>query len=137
MAITHKDLIEVMVSARPVVSDEYALQTIDMFPLWENYIGVPITQDMVNKGYDRYQYLGKLYKIVQPHTPEANWTPDTQKALWTEVSLEEWPEWVPPTGVQDAYHTGAKVTYNGKKYISQIDGNTTEPGTDERWWIEA
>ena len=88
-------------------------------------------------GGDLYQYNGELYKIVQPHTPQTDWTPDTQKALWTKVSLEEWPEWVPPTGAQDAYDTGAKVTYKGEKYISQIDGNTTEPGTDVRWWIEA
>ena len=137
MAITHKGLVAMLTTARPSLSDEYALQTIDMFPYWENYIGVPITQAMVDKGYDRYQYNGELYKIVQPHTPQTDWTPDTQKALWTKVSLEEWPEWVPPTGAQDAYDTGAKVTYKGEKYISQIDGNTTEPVTDVRWWIEA
>lgn len=136
MAITHSALVGVMTSARPAVTDEYALQTIDMFPLWESYIGVPITQDDLDRGYDRYQYNGKLYKVVQPHTPQENWTPDTQKALWTEVTLDEWPQWRQPTGVQDAYNIGDKVTHNGRKYISQIEGNTTEPGTDERWWKE-
>ena len=41
-----------------------------------------------------------------------------------------------PSGAHDAYNTGDKVTHNGKQYTSQIDGNTTEPGTDERWWSE-
>lgn len=44
--------------------------------------------------------------------------------------------WVRPSGAHDAYNTGDKVTHNGKQYTSQIDGNTTEPGTDERWWSE-
>jgi hypothetical protein len=26
------------------------------------------------------------------------------------------------------------VSYNGTLYISRIDGNTTVPGTDERFW---
>ena len=38
------------------------------------------------------------------------------------------------TNAEDAYPMGAKVTHNGERYISQIDANTTEPGTDERWW---
>lgn len=51
-----------------------------------------------------------------------------------EIPSEEYPEWVQPTGAHDAYGFGAKVSHNGEKYISQINGNTYEPGTDERWW---
>ena len=43
---------------------------------------------------------------------------------------------IQPTGSHDAYGLGAKVSHNGKRYISQIPNNTTEPGTDERWWKE-
>lgn len=137
MAIKHEELIDMVVTARPMASDALALETVDMFPFWIDYINIPITQEMVDKGYDRYQYDGKLYKVVQPHTPQEGWEPDITPALWTEVSLEEWPEWRQPAGAQDAYKIGDKVSYNGKRYISKIDGNTTEPGTDERWWIEA
>lgn len=49
---------------------------------------------------------------------------------------DEYPEWVQPTGAHDAYSLGAKVSHNGKKWISQIAANTTEPGTDERYWKE-
>lgn len=33
-----------------------------------------------------------------------------------DVPVDEYPEYVPPTGAHDAYYNGAKVTYNGKKY---------------------
>lgn len=36
----------------------------------------------------------------------------------------------------DAYNTGDKCTYQGKKYISKINGNTTIPGSDNRYWEE-
>lgn len=128
MAITHEELKQMLVMSRPAVSDEFALETVDMFPKWEDIIGVALTQDDVDKGYDRYQYNGKLYQLIQPHTPESNWTPDTMKALWKEVSLEEWPEWIQPTGSEDSYKKDAKVTHNGKKWVSTTDNNVWEPG---------
>ena len=47
---------------------------------------------------------------------------------------EEWPEWVQPTGAHDAYNTGDKVTFNGKHYISKIDGNTWSPEAYPDGW---
>lgn len=40
-----------------------------------------------------------------------------------EAPSEEYPEWVRPTGAHDAYAQGAKVSHNGKKWTSDIDGN--------------
>ena len=34
-----------------------------------------------------------------------------------DVPKDEWPEYVQPTGVHDAYYAGAKITWNGKKCI--------------------
>lgn len=126
MATTHKDLVNMLIAARPVVSDEFALQTIDMFPVWSE--GITISEDDIKLGKHRYQYNGKLYRCVQGHTTQADWTPDIVPALWVEVSLEEWPEWVQPTGAHDAYNTGDKVTHNNKKWVSNIDANVWEPG---------
>lgn len=128
MGMTHEQLKEMLVMSRPAVSDEFALKTIDMFPKWEDVIGVALTQGDIDKGYDRYQHKGKLYQFIQPHTPQSDWTPDITPALWKEVSLEEWPEWVQPAGAHDAYAKGAKVTHNGKKWISTADNNVWEPG---------
>ena len=126
MATTHKDIIEMLTEARTSVTDEFALQTMDMFPKW--FAGLTITEDDIKLGKHRYQYNGKLYKCVQAHTTQADWTPDSLPALWTEISLEEYPEWKQPTGAQDAYNKGDKVTHNDKKWTSDVDANVWEPG---------
>lgn len=47
---------------------------------------------------------------------------------------EEWPAWVQPTGAHDCYNTGDKVTYNGRHYVSKIDGNVWSPDAYPRGW---
>lgn len=76
---------------------------------------------------DRVQYGGILYKCVQAHTSQADWTPDATPALWVAVSIEEYPEWVQPTGAHDAYNIGDKVTYKGNHYVCDINGNVYAP----------
>ena len=68
---------------------------------------------------------GKLYKCLQAHTSQADWTPDTAVSLWVSISdpAEEWPEWSQPLGAHDAYSKGAKVSHNGKHWISDLDAN--------------
>lgn len=52
--------------------------------------------------------------------------------------VEEWPEWKQPTGAQDAYPKGAKVSHNGKHWTSNVDSNVWEPGaTGVTQWTEA
>ena len=110
-------------NAEKIVStftDENALKVIDLYPVW--MIGISVAKD------SRYQYNGKLYKCVQAHTTQADWQPDVTPALWILVSLDEWPEWVQPTGAHDAYAKGDKVTHSSKKWTSDVDANTWEPG---------
>lgn len=80
---------------------------------------------------------GKLYKCLQAHTSQADWTPDTAVSLWVSISdpAEEWPEWSQPLGAHDAYSKGAKVSHNGKHWISDLDANVWEPG--QYGWTEA
>lgn len=80
----------------------------------------------------------KLYRCLQSHTSQENWKPETSPSLWVEIAdpALEWPEWKQPTGAHDAYDLNAKVSHNGKKWISQIAANTVEPGTDDRYWKE-
>ena len=101
-------------------TDENAVKVIDLYPVWT--VGIAVAKD------SRYQYNGKLYKCVQAHTTQADWTPDKTPALWVKVSLDEWPEWVQPTGAHDAYAKGDKVTHSSKKWTSDVDANTWEPG---------
>lgn len=80
---------------------------------------------------------GKLYKCLQAHTSQADWTPDTAVSLWVSISdpAEEWPEWSQPLGAHDAYSKGAKVSHNWKHWISDLDANVWEPG--QYGWTEA
>lgn len=79
---------------------------------------------------DRIRYNGLLYKVVQAHTSQADWTPDATPALYARISdpTVEWPEWIQPTGAQDAYSIGDKVSHNDKHWISNANANVWEPG---------
>lgn len=50
--------------------------------------------------------------------------------------VEEYPEYKQPTGAHDAYNTGDKITYNGKKYVCKIDGYVWNPDTYPVGWEE-
>lgn len=114
------DLVKFLKAARLTVNDETALTGIDLYPHWKE--GIAVAEKA------RYQYSGELYRAVQAHTTQADWTPDVTPALWVKISLEEYPEWIQPTGAHDAYSKGDKVTHNSKKWISDIDANVWEPG---------
>ena len=114
-AIAYRAKIE---TAASTMTDENALTAVELLPAWE------LKAYVVG---DRVRYSGKLYKCIQAHTAQAAWTPDATPALWVAVSLDEYPEWVQPTGAHDAYNTGDKVSYNGKRYVCTIDANTYAP----------
>lgn len=104
----------------PMLTDEQAEQVPDAFPAWQ-----------VGKAYEigyRVRYQGALYKCVQAHTSQSDWTPDVAASLWSRVGEGDIPEWVQPTGAHDAYAIGDKVHHNGKVWTSDIDANVYEPG---------
>lgn len=49
---------------------------------------------------------------------------------------EEYPAYKAPTGAHDAYNTGDKITYNGKRYICQMDGCVWGPDAYPAGWQE-
>ena len=102
------------------LSDETALDYTEIFPQW-------LTDHAYIIG-DRVRDNDILYKCIQSHTSQSDWQPHLTPALWVVVSIEEWPEWRQPQGAHDAYAKGAKVTYNSKHWISDIDANTYVPG---------
>ena len=114
-----KQLRQLIEQLAVTMSDETALTGVELFPIW-----------VIGRAYavgDRVQHGGTLYKCVQAHTSQADWTPEATPALWVVVSIEEYPEWVQPTGAHDAYNTGDKVSYKGKHYVCTIDGNAYAP----------
>lgn len=111
------------------LTDEEAMEAVELFPAWA--ARTEYTADT------RVRYAGLLYRCVQAHTSQDDWTPDLTPALWARVDdpAEEWPEWRQPTGAQDAYPAGAKVSHNEKHWISTTDANVWEPGV--YGWEEA
>lgn len=116
-----------------ILTDEQAETVPDVFPAWASGIAYAV-------GY-RVRYEGNLYKCVQAHTSQADWTPDATPALWTRIGEPgEIPVWVQPTGAQDAYAKGDKVHYpdaDGPVYTSLIDGNVWSPADYPAGWEEA
>lgn len=51
-----------------------------------------------------------------------------------EPETEEYPQYVQPTGAHDAYNTGDKITYNGKKYVCKMDGCAWSPDVYPTGW---
>ena len=60
-------------------TDENAVKVTDLYPIWT--VGIAVAKD------SRYQYNGKLYKCVQAHTTQADWTPNVTPALWTVIDV--------------------------------------------------
>ena len=115
-AIAYRGKIE---TAASTMTDEAALTAVELFPEW-----------IAGKAYavnDRVQYNGTLYKCIQAHTSQSDWAPSATPALWKTVSVDEYPEWVQPTGAHDAYNKGDKVSYNGKHYVCTADANAYAP----------
>ena len=119
-------IIELARKLRPIIEqaaqsldDRTGLSAVALYPAWA--AGVDYATGF------KVQHDGILYKCVQAHTSQADWTPDATQALWVVVSIEEFPEWVQPTGAHDAYNTGDKVSYNSKHYVCTIDANTYAP----------
>ena len=102
------------------MTDEEGLQFVDLFVNWATDTAYALG--------DRVKFNDTLYKCVQAHTSQDDWTPDITPARWVVVTVEEWPEWVQPIGAQDAYMTGDKVTHNETHWISTADNNVWEPG---------
>lgn len=115
-AIAYRGKIE---AAASTMTDATALTAVELFPAW-----------IAGKAYavnDRVQYNGTLYKCIQAHTSQSDWMPSATPALWKVVSVDEYPEWVQPTGAHDAYNKGDKVSYNGKHYVCTADANIYAP----------
>ena len=75
----HTDLVAFLKAARLTVDDNTALTGMELYPVWA--VGIAVAKD------SRYQYNGKLYKVVQAHTTQADWTPDITPALWTVIDV--------------------------------------------------
>lgn len=78
----------------------------------------------------------QLYKVVQAHTSQEDWTPAATASLFVAIGLDDdgYPVWSQPTGAHDAYNIGDIVNYNGTLYKSLINGNVYSPDGYPAGW---
>lgn len=117
---TAKLLRKAIEKASVSLPDADATEVPELFPSWKTDTDYIIG--------DRRQYNGILWKCIQAHHSQDDWTPDVAVSLWARTSADEFPEWIQPTGASDAYMTGDKVSHNEKHWQSDVDNNVWEPG---------
>lgn len=136
MVAPAKDYNHIMVDVAVSYLDDDEAETVTtLFEEWK--VGVRYQAEDKEKGIpaDRRQYKGLLYRCVQAHTSQADWTPDVVPALWVRTSTEEWPEWIQPTGAHDAWMRGMKMAYtDGHHYICLVDGTVYPPDIVPSSW---
>lgn len=109
-------------------TDEDALESIDLYPKWEDRLPKPGQQqgEKVKAG-ERLQDRGKLWKALQTHYAQADWRPGSVLALFTEVSLDEWPEIPEVITAENPWMAGMKGTWKGQHYICNMDNCVWNP----------
>lgn len=111
-----------------VMTDEEAVERAILFSNWVS-----------NKAYtvgERVRYGGRIFKVLQNHTSQADWTPSRAPSLFAEVLVSEDgepQEWQQPSST-NPYLTGDKVIYNGLIYESLIDNNIWSPEAYPEGW---
>lgn len=108
--------------------DEQAMEVADLYPEWQEKKAYAV--DEILKYGENADGETQLYKVLQAHTSQADWTPDTAASLYKKVGFTDSgvPMWTQPLGATDAYKKGDVVSYNGQLYVSTVDANVWEPG---------
>lgn len=111
--------------------DDTAAEAVpELFPEW-NPAGCEY------KTGDRVRFAGILYKVLQPHTSQAGWTPEAAAALFAQVLAgqdgTDIGEWTQPDST-NPYKKGERVILEGKTYESTIDGNVWSPADYAAGW---
>ena len=117
--------------ARQITDNAEALEVKFLYKEFEAQIG----RDLAVGEY--IQYNDKLYKVLQAHKVQANWTPEDAPSLFAEVLTdptgETILEWKQPNST-NPYMKGDKVIFEGKTYESLIDNNVWSPAAYPAGW---
>lgn len=121
-----------LVSKSEISADEYK-DIISIYDDWQ--AGVAYSKGQVVK------YKDELWEVIQGHSSQADWTPDSVPALFKSVTapktndgVEIVPDFKQPSGGHDAYKKGDKVKFEGKVYESVIDNNAYSPTAYPAGW---
>lgn len=123
-----KELKSIISLAMQGVDEEIAINNPGLFEEWAP--GVNYTEG------NRVRYSGLLYKVLQSHTSQADWTPAAAPGLFAIMLIQDEttiPDWVQPDST-NAYMKGDKVMFEGSVYESLIDNNVWSPAAYPAGW---
>ncbi len=130
-------------SATPALWMQYHGTCCDTARAWVAPTGA---HDMYRAGEWMIYTDGKLYECLSdtaysPTDYAAAWRADGEQSGGDtgggDTGTDEWPAFVQPTGAHDTYKTGDKVTFEGKRYICQMDNCAYSPAAYPAGWKEA
>ena len=105
------------------LTDNAALEAKELFSIWSTD-----TDYIVD---DRVRYEDGLYRVLQNHTSQDDWTPTNSPALFAEIlpgqDGTDIGEWVQPDST-NPYQIGDRVIHNGVVYECTVANNVWEPG---------
>jgi len=136
--VARKDAIDAQIASMDadiatVIRLESGLTDADIADLMDSFVPW-ITAEAVSVGILR-KHNDALYKCLQAHTTQADWTPDVVPALWLHVvPAGVIPDFVQPTGAHDAYQTGDQVIFEGGIWESLINANGWSPTAYPAGW---
>lgn len=110
------------------IDETTASENANMFISWSENVKYSINTLL--------QYNGSLYRVLQEHTSQSDWTPDKTPSLYKVLGIGENGilEWSQPISSVDAYNIGDEVMYNGVHYRSTIDNNVWSPEAYPQGW---
>lgn len=134
---TEGEIINIPYDPDMTVARAYAyLKTLDKYQGAEDVIDKWAAETSYYTG-DVVMHGDDQYECIQPHTSQADWTPDATPALWAKVTPEgEIPVWEQPDST-NAFMTGDKVHYptaDDPVYESTIDNNVWSPEAYPQGW---
>jgi hypothetical protein len=106
------------VTVKATVTNEAALiELANIFAEWQAGIAVSVG--------DLYRFNGDLYRVIQAHTTQADWTPPQVPALFVKVAAPGViPAWEQPYGGSGTYTNGSIVTYEGQTWVNTVAAPT-------------
>ena len=113
------------------LDDEDALDNVELFASWSGN-GISYTIG------DRVKYNEVLYKVLQNHTSQEGWTPESAPSLFAKVLIPtpDIPVWEQPSST-NPYMKGDKVHYptiDSPIYESLVDNNVWVPEGNPTLW---
>lgn len=122
-----KKLLQVVIAEKlDSLTDEEFAEAKNIYPVWRVGVDYKVKDIVVLDSI--------LYRVIQPHTSQADWSPKVAASLFAAYRLPAViSDWVQPSA-ENPYMIGDKVRFNGSIYESLIDNNVWSPAGYPAGW---